>query len=555
MRTGMNCWLALVTLLVAGSTAIAQNYVGDQVCGTCHENFPEPGFFAGYMNSGHPWKIFRTFGDVPAADTWPATPVPPLPFADGTELEWSDVEYVIGNYFWKARFIGRDGYIWTGGENDSTQWNLATEEFVPYHPGEDKAFDCGKCHTTGYDPEGHQNNLPGLVGTWTEDGVRCEACHGPSSEHAADPFSVSPPGGKDCAECHFRDADFRMPWKGGFMRHHQQGEDLSHSPHASYRCDTCHNPHRSTVYNDGGAIGHCTDCHPGDATNDFYVVAGMESLDCSDCHMPFMGKSAVAFNQFRADIRGHIFRIMTEPIAAADNVTDGFWNQDANGDAAITLDYACLGCHIDVGDGLTLEAAAAFAKNIHNPAANQPPIADPGGPYTGTPGQEVQFDGTGSFDPDGSIVAYLWDFGDGGISVEPTPTHTYATEGTYTVNLTVGDNGGALADETTTVEISGDPGGGGNTWTLRVPSNTSPGEIEFLVETEDFGGVVWFDETFPDGQVAFGIGMKSDEIIFWYDNMGALFYGMADDNAGTMMGIVFDFMGEPGHDTIFFGEQ
>jgi PKD repeat protein len=57
-------------------------------------------------------------------------------------------------------------------------------------------------------------------------------------------------------------------------------------------------------------------------------------------------------------------------------------------------------------------------------AGNQPPVADPNGPYNGTVGIPVVFDGTGSSDPDGTIVAWDWDFGDGNVGTGETPTHT-----------------------------------------------------------------------------------------------------------------------------------
>jgi len=362
----------MLTLLVLPLRA--QDYVGDASCSGCHANMPETGFFDAYMDSGHPWKIYHVEGSEPGADTWPHTPVPPLPVVEGVQLGWGDVEYVIGNFFWKTRFMDREGYIYTGDEGETTQWNLATEEWVNYHSGEVKPFNCGRCHTTGYDPEGDsQHGLEGIEGSWEQDGIRCEACHGPSSEHVSNP-GTAPPGGKECSECHYRDSEFRMPWKSGFMKHHQQSEDLSHSPHTGLTCMTCHNPHRSTVYNDGGMISSCTTCHPGNQNNGYYIVDGMESQSCKDCHMPLMGKSAVTTSDYVGDVRGHLFHIMTDAVLAEDNVyeVEGnfFWNQDPDGDAFVTLDYACLGCHNLIGDGLTLQQAADYSADIHTAHAS-----------------------------------------------------------------------------------------------------------------------------------------------------------------------------------------
>lgn len=85
------------------------------------------------------------------------------------------------------------------------------------------------------------------------------------------------------------------------------------------------------------------------------------------------------------------------------------------------------------------------------PQPNQKPIAIITGSTQATQGDEVSFDGSTSYDPDGSIVSYQWNFGDGTQASGAMQTHTYAAEGTYTVSLTVTDNDGAT--DTTTLSI------------------------------------------------------------------------------------------------------
>jgi PKD repeat protein len=85
----------------------------------------------------------------------------------------------------------------------------------------------------------------------------------------------------------------------------------------------------------------------------------------------------------------------------------------------------------------------------------QPPIANAGGPYTADVGVAVQFDGSASMDPDGTIASYSWDFGDGSpAGAGVGPVHIYSAAGTYDVVLTVTDDQGQTGTAQTTTEIS-----------------------------------------------------------------------------------------------------
>jgi PKD repeat protein len=68
-------------------------------------------------------------------------------------------------------------------------------------------------------------------------------------------------------------------------------------------------------------------------------------------------------------------------------------------------------------------------------------------------GLSCSFEGSVSSDPDGTITAYGWDFGDGTSGNGQSVVHTYAAAGSYTVTLTVTDNSGATAAASQTVSL------------------------------------------------------------------------------------------------------
>ncbi|HZI94493.1 MAG TPA: PQQ-dependent sugar dehydrogenase [Patescibacteria group bacterium] len=100
--------------------------------------------------------------------------------------------------------------------------------------------------------------------------------------------------------------------------------------------------------------------------------------------------------------------------------------------------------HMRVGpDGALYYASINFETIFRTGfvgGSNRQPVAvATATPSNGLAPLGVQFDGTGSSDPDGDPLTYLWDFGDGGTSTAPSPFHTYVAQGVYTATLTVND--------------------------------------------------------------------------------------------------------------------
>jgi PKD repeat protein len=118
-----------------------------------------------------------------------------------------------------------------------------------------------------------------------------------------------------------------------------------------------------------------------------------------------------------------------------------------------------------VTDDLGVDSTPASTTVTITAPVDNPPTADPGGPYSGRTGVAISFDGSNSSDPENQPLTYSWDFGDGNSASGAAPTHTYSSGGTYTVTLTVNDSGQDSAPASTTATISdnnppvADPGG------------------------------------------------------------------------------------------------
>lgn len=342
----------------ADSAAGGSEYVGAAVCGSCHTETYEV-----FNKSGHPFKLNKVENGQP----------PEYPFTEVTEVPegytWDDISYVIGGYNWKARFMDKEGYIITGlpgargdGNTDYvSQFNFANPVvgneagWVGYHPGEERSYNCGTCHTTGYNPDGSFEDMPGIVGEWAEPGIQCERCHGPGSQHVGDPYSFALEIERDsamCGECHLRGAPEAVNAKGGFGRHHEQYEEIFQSKHLVLDCVTCHDPHSGVVQlrkaGEQTTRTQCENCHFKEAQN----RKSMASLSCIECHMPRVMKSAVGnAEKYTGDIRTHLMAI--DPSQMGQFSEDGSTVLSQLG-----LDFACKSCHVDAFSDEELMAEA-----------------------------------------------------------------------------------------------------------------------------------------------------------------------------------------------------
>ncbi len=350
-----------------GLSFVPPAFVGSEACAECHQETYDV-----FIKSGHPYKLTPVVDGQPPEYPFTELPGPP------TGYTWDDISYVIGGYNWKARFIDQDGFIITGGADATTQYNFYNptldlgDNWVAYHAGEEKPYDCGTCHTTGYSSVGNQDGRPGLIGTWAAGGIQCEECHGAGSLHVNAPIVWEMKVDRDaqaCGDCHRRGDTTVVDAKGGFIQHHEQYEELFQGKHITIDCVVCHDPHAGVVQLRRAEVQTtrttCENCHFDIARNRENEIHSR--AECISCHMPRVTKTAVGdAAQFSGDIRTHLMAINPA-------LTSQF-NEDGTVAASeLALDFACRSCHNETSnafaDNKTNEELVNAATGYHNPPA------------------------------------------------------------------------------------------------------------------------------------------------------------------------------------------
>ena len=151
-------------------------------------------------------------------------------------------------------------------------------------------------------------------------------------------------------------------------------------------------------------------------------------------------------------------------------------------------------------------------------------------PTSPTATEEVAFDASGSHDPDGTLEAYEWDFGDGSHGGGATPSHTYAHAGTYHVSLKVTDDEGTSAAASHSVVVSDAPPLAA--FTADPTSSTATQTVAFDASgsSDPDGTIEAYEWDFGDGSTATGLTTSHT-----YAHAGeyAVTLKVTDDEGGT----------------------
>jgi PKD repeat protein len=208
---------------------------------------------------------------------------------------------------------------------------------------------------------------------------------------------------------------------------------------------------------------------------------------------------------------GYVYRLITFDASESSGTITGYrWDFDDDGTydtdwltiSTTTYAYSTAGTYIvklQVKDDTEATDTNTTTATINEQQTEiYPPIAAANGPYTGLTYQSISFDGSSSYDIDGTMTSYIWDFGDGATGNGINPIHIYNISGLYNITLTVTDNDGLTNSNktTATIELDSDRDGWSDDMEESYGTNaTDPSDQ--LTDTDDDGVP---DDDSPDGK-------------------------------------------------------
>ena len=284
----------LISSTVGAQDEVEAEYIGVRECFSCHS-----GMGRDFRATNHAMALqdMRDDKDGMLGDFTQETDVLNVQFPgedSSRRLTVEDVAYAMGNGHYLQR------YLYERGENDllvlPVQWNTVTGEWETFTPGGAEEWpadvydfeeNCASCHTTGFDAE---------MGTWLNDGVQCESCHGPGSNHvdvADELYDSDEPedvqairesisltqDAQVCGECHNQEGE-EFWWPDG----HANQSAMQYSEWAtSSHGDSLETALSSSMINDD-----CLQCHSADYRWSQRAMAAFDSGDSDRFTPPLM---------------------------------------------------------------------------------------------------------------------------------------------------------------------------------------------------------------------------------------------------------------------------
>jgi predicted CXXCH cytochrome family protein len=356
--------------------AASAHYVGSQACAKCHAQIYDR------------WQKTPMANVVRDPKTHPDAIIPNLATNTVAKFTKDQIAFVYGS-IWKQRYFTKvgDDYFPL-----PAQWDIGNKKWLPYHvpntgdwwaafyPSDNMhrptGPTCDGCHSVDYNTHTKQ------VAEWN---VGCERCHGPGSEHVANPLrtNIANPSRMNyvdandtCIQCHSQGRPLVSPiegkyydWPVGYhvgrklsdywqLEDHTLGEaSFTHFPDGTahknrmqgndfvqsvmYRrgvtCFSCHDVHGTKNYAQlwKPASKLCLDCHapmgpngPAAPTLEAHThhKVGSTGSECIACHMPKIETEGMP----GAFVRAHTFRFITPAM------TDKY-----------KIPNACTSCHKD----------------------------------------------------------------------------------------------------------------------------------------------------------------------------------------------------------------
>jgi PKD repeat protein len=163
---------------------------------------------------------------------------------------------------------------------------------------------------------------------------------------------------------------------------------------------------------------------PANTGGSYNLIATVNDLESADAALAYKWQTILHHNSHE-----HVSPVDTNHTTTTDIAPTGC--------SATDTYYYRIILTVTDPQGLSTQAEVRLYPNC---SAGLPPIAAASAtPLTGFLPLAVSFSSGGSSDPEGAALTYSWTFGDGAVSSDPNPGHTYAAAGQYAARLSVSD--------------------------------------------------------------------------------------------------------------------